>query len=127
MLALVVGRWYAEDHGAASDRELCFPTGLSLDQEMNDRDRVRHLIAPPIVDGDEEQAYAARLLNTALLAILLGVLLYNLVTPLIMPFALHRVVISGAIVGLLLAMMFLLRRAYLRGQLRHYRGHPGCC
>jgi PAS domain S-box-containing protein len=90
-----------------------FSTDLSLGQEITMRDRVRHLVAPPMFEGDEEQAYAARLLNTALLAILAGVLLYNLLTPLIMPFALHRVVLSAAIIGLLLAMLFLLRRGHI--------------
>ncbi len=91
-------------------------------------DRVRHLIAPPMFEGDEEKAYAARLLNTALLAILAGALLYNVFTPLIMPFALHRVIISGAIVGLLLAMLSLLRRGHIYGaSCGTVAAASGCC
>ncbi|MFL5803024.1 MAG: two-component system sensor histidine kinase NtrB [Roseiflexaceae bacterium] len=76
--------------------------------------RVQRLVAPPIFEGDEEKTYAARLLNTALLTLLAGTLLYSVLAPLVAAFLVRRLAIDGAMIGLLIGMLLALRRGHVR-------------
>src|SRR4051812_1531471 len=76
--------------------------------------RMRRLIAPSVFAGDEEKTQAADLLNTTLLAILVGTALYCVVAPIVAVIFVRRLIIAGALILLSAAMLFWMRRGYVR-------------
>jgi PAS domain S-box-containing protein len=76
--------------------------------------RLRQLLAPPVFPGDDEKTHAADLLNTALLTILLGSALYSAIAPIVATILTRRMVSAAALIGLLVSMLFVMRRGYVR-------------
>ena len=76
--------------------------------------RIRQLFAPPVFPGDDDKTHAADLLNTVLLTILFGTLLYSVSAPIVAAVFSRRLIVAGAIIGLMLGMLFLMRRGHVR-------------
>jgi PAS domain S-box-containing protein len=76
--------------------------------------RLRQLLAAPIFQGDDDKTHAADLLNTTLLTILLGIVLYGLIAPILDILLIRRISVVGAMIGLLLGTLFIMRRGYVR-------------
>jgi two-component system, cell cycle sensor histidine kinase and response regulator CckA len=76
--------------------------------------QMRHLIAPPVFEGDAEKTQAAEVLNAVLLAMLAGCTLYGIIIPLAAAAYVRRLAIDGGLILWLLGMLFLSRRGYVR-------------
>ena len=66
--------------------------------------RIRQLFAPPVFPGDDDKTHAADLLNTVLLTILFGTLLYSVSAPIVAAVFSRRLIVAGAIIGIALGM-----------------------
>jgi PAS domain S-box-containing protein len=76
--------------------------------------RPLNLLAPPAFENDPDKTFAAGLLNTILLAMLIGAILYGVGSPIAVTLLPLRLAYVGTFVLLVLGLLYLMRRGHVR-------------